>query len=195
VCRDTDHLWHTQVLWPYLSLFWASCSWWSEGLFGQYFSVALPIQELTGLPCLGSFSVVWCVRHIEGPPQSKQLHHLHAQLSLGQSCHRWKKKAWVVFNSLQPCGLWPARFFCQGEGFSRQEYWSTLANTACHTLLELYISCFPSHQPPWVPGAARNTAAQAAAPPPHLALTGHTEVLQGSLRRKPQWTTQMQRWK
>ena len=30
------------------------------------FSIALPIQALTGLPCLGSFSVVLCVRHIEG---------------------------------------------------------------------------------------------------------------------------------
>ena len=30
--------------------------------------VALPIRALRGLPCLGSFSVVQCVRHIEGPP-------------------------------------------------------------------------------------------------------------------------------
>ena len=43
-------------------------SWQSEGLFGQSFSIALPIQALRRLPCLGSFSVVWCVRHIEGPP-------------------------------------------------------------------------------------------------------------------------------
>ena len=32
--------------------------------------------------------------------------------------------------------------------FSRQEYWSVLANTGCHTLLEHYISCCPSRQPP-----------------------------------------------
>ena len=32
------------------------------------FSVALPIQALRGLPCLGSFSVVHHVRHIEGLP-------------------------------------------------------------------------------------------------------------------------------
>ena len=31
---------------------------------------------------------------------------------------------------------------------SRQEYWSVLANTGCHTLLEHYISCCPSHQLP-----------------------------------------------
>ena len=47
--------------------FQASCSWWSEGLFGQSFSIALPIQALRGLPCLGSFSVVPHIRHKERP--------------------------------------------------------------------------------------------------------------------------------
>ena len=37
-----------------------------RSLFGQSFSVALPILALRGLLCLGSFSVVWCIRHIEG---------------------------------------------------------------------------------------------------------------------------------
>ena len=44
--------------------------------------------------------------------QAKELHHLHAQLSLGRSCHRQKKScayahrvALVVSNSLQPCRL------------------------------------------------------------------------------------------
>ena len=45
----------------------ASCSWWSEGLFGQSFSIAPPIQALRGLPCLGSFSVVPYIRHKERP--------------------------------------------------------------------------------------------------------------------------------
>ena len=27
-----------------------------------------PFHALRGLPCLGSFSVVWHIRHIEGPP-------------------------------------------------------------------------------------------------------------------------------
>ena len=70
------------------------------------------------------------------------------------------------------CRLWLARLLCQGGEFSRQEHWSVLANTGCCTLLEHYISCCPSHQLPWVPGAARTPATQAAAPPPHLALTG-----------------------
>ena len=50
--------------------------------------------------------------------------------------------------TLHPCSLWSARLLCQGEGFSRQEYWSILANTGCHTLLEHCISCCPSRQPP-----------------------------------------------
>ena len=58
-----------QESWPYQSIFfWASCSWWSEGLFGQSLSIALPIQSLRGLPCLGSLFVVPCLRHIEGQP-------------------------------------------------------------------------------------------------------------------------------
>ena len=88
-----------------------------------------------------------------GSPQAKQLCHLHAQLSLGQSCHRQKKScfyvcrfALVVSDSLQPCRLWSARLLYQGGGFSRQEYWSILANTGCPTLLEHCISCCPSCQ-------------------------------------------------
>ena len=49
------------------SLFWASCSWRSEGLFGLSFSTALPFLALRGLPYLGSFSVVQRVRHIKPP--------------------------------------------------------------------------------------------------------------------------------
>ena len=138
-----------------------------------------------------------------GSPQAKQLGHLHAQLSLGQSCHRQKKSC--AYAHAQGCfgsvrlfvTLWTVA--CQaslsGTGFSRQEYWSVWVNTGCHILLEHYISCCPSHQLPWVPGTARTPVTQAAAPPPHLALTGANPVLQGSLRSKPQWTTHMQRWK
>ena len=46
----------------------ASCSRQSEALFDQSFSVTPPVQALRGLPCLGSFSVVWRIRHIEGHP-------------------------------------------------------------------------------------------------------------------------------
>ena len=67
VCRDTDCL-HCRSYDPIRVLIRASCSWRSEGLFGQSFSVALPVQALRGLPCLGSYSVVQHVRHIEGAP-------------------------------------------------------------------------------------------------------------------------------
>ena len=57
-------------------------------------------------------------------------------------------------------------------GFSRQEYWSVLANTGCRTLREHIFPAALVTNPPGVPGAARTPATQAAAPPPHLALTG-----------------------
>ena len=63
-----DRVHQLQKLWPYQSLFWASVNWQSDGLFGYSFSVALPVQALRGLPCLGPFSVVQHGRHIEGPP-------------------------------------------------------------------------------------------------------------------------------
>ena len=50
--------------------------------------------------------------------------------------------------TLQRCKLWPAMLLCQGKGFCRQEYWSLLATTSFHTLLEHYISCCPSCQCP-----------------------------------------------
>ena len=67
VCRDMDCLHH----WSHGSIrvfYQDSCSWRSEGLFGQSFSVAPPVQALRGLPCLGPFSVAQGIRHIEGPP-------------------------------------------------------------------------------------------------------------------------------
>jgi len=84
------------------------------------------------------------------------------------------------------CGL-PG--FCQGQ-FSRQEYWSVLANTGCHTLLKHYISCCPSRQPPEylvLPEPLRPKQLH------HLHTwhsQGQTQALQGSLRSKPSgWPT------
>ena len=67
VCRDIDCLHLRSYVWPYQNLFSSFFSWWSEGLFFQSFSIAVPVQALRGLPYLGSFSVVRHVRHIEGP--------------------------------------------------------------------------------------------------------------------------------
>ena len=66
-CRDMDCL-CCRSYGPIGVFFRTSCSWRSEGLFGQSFSVALPIQALQGFLCPGSFSVVQHVRHIEDPP-------------------------------------------------------------------------------------------------------------------------------
>ena len=97
---------------------------------------------------------------LPGSLQAKRLRHLRAQLSLGQSCHRQKKKkgrkenlASTHIGSLQWCPTLCDPVDCglpgfSVEGFSGQEYWSILANTGSHTLLEHYISCCPSRQLP-----------------------------------------------
>ena len=49
VCRDTDYLCRKSYgpIWVFFFFFfWVSCSWWSEGLFGQSFSIVLPIQVM-----------------------------------------------------------------------------------------------------------------------------------------------------
>ena len=56
-----------QVLWPYQSFFEPLVAGDQKTSLASL-SGALPIQALSGLPCLGSFSVVWHIRHIEGPP-------------------------------------------------------------------------------------------------------------------------------
>ena len=53
VCRNTHCLCHRSYG-PIRVFYQTSCSWQSEGLFGQSFSVALPIQAFRGHPCLGS---------------------------------------------------------------------------------------------------------------------------------------------
>ena len=86
-------------------------------------------------------------------PKAKQLRHLHAQLSLGQSCHRQKKSC--VYAHFSHVQLFAALLSvaCQAtlsgrRGFSRQQHWSVPPNTGCHTLLEHCISCCPLSQLP-----------------------------------------------
>ena len=52
-----------------------------------------------------------------------------------------KKRVYAhgVADSLQPCGLWPARLL--SEGFSRQKYWSVLANTV---VIPFWSTIFPA---------------------------------------------------
>ena len=74
----------------------------------------------------------------------------------GKKSHAYAHRvASVISNPLWPCRLWPARLLCQGGGFSRQEYWSMLANTGCHTLLELYF-LLPWPPPPRSPWCCQN---------------------------------------
>ena len=77
-----------------------------------------------------------------GSPQAKQWHHLHTQLSLGQSSHRQKKKvlylcASGVCDSLRPCRLWPARLLCQrggSPGRNTGAYWPGLVDVSSRAL-------------------------------------------------------------
>ena len=61
---------------------------------------------------------------------------------------------------------------CGLPGFSVKEECSPGKDigVGCHFLLERYISCCPSCQLPWVPGAARSSVTQV--PASHLALQG-----------------------
>ena len=68
VCRDTD-CFCCRSYGLSESFFRASCSWPSKGLFGQSFSIALPVQALRGLPCLGPFSVVPACQQHKGAPR------------------------------------------------------------------------------------------------------------------------------
>ena len=88
--------------------FRASCSWPSGGLFGQSFSVALPVEVLRGLPCLGSFSLVWRVRHIEGPPwvgptlySARQAFDGPASLLFSCRCWLWGEGLWRWLHPLR----------------------------------------------------------------------------------------------
>ena len=85
VCNDTDCL-CCRSCGPIRVFFPASCSWQSEGLFGQSFSIALPVQAHRGAPLagvlfcgsghqapkralwVGSGSVVQCIRRLMGQP-------------------------------------------------------------------------------------------------------------------------------
>ena len=67
MCRGTNCL-RRKGYGPIRGFFPASYIRPSEGLFGQSFSVAPPVQALRELPCLGPFSVAQGIRHIEGPP-------------------------------------------------------------------------------------------------------------------------------
>ena len=132
-------------------------------------------------------------------PQAKLLCHLHAQPSLGQSYHRQKKVLRLCTQghfscahtlcSPVDCGL--PGFSVRKGWFSRQEYWSILANICYHTLLKHYISCCPHRQLPEylvLPEPLRLKQRH------HLHTwpsQGQTQVLLGSLRSKLQWTAHM----
>ena len=123
VCRDTDCLSHRRCGPTRVSV-----SWWSEGHFGWFFSILPTVQALRGLPCLGSFSVVWYIRHIEGRPTdrgptlSSMRQAFDGPASLSFSCQCWcvgSQRLWWWLHPLhmtQQCPLasMAARLSCTG---------------------------------------------------------------------------------
>ena len=87
-CRDMDCL-HRRSYGPIRVFF---SSWQSEDLFGQSFSVAPPVSTYRA-PCLGFFSAVLCVMHIEVPPWL-------GSYSVGRRIRRLKgRPGWVLLCS------------------------------------------------------------------------------------------------
>ena len=82
-------------------------------------------------PCKASLPSHSTVRGAE-LPQAKKVLHLCVQGRFG--CVRLFATLWMVAYQASLSGM----------GFSRQECWSILANTGCHTLLEHCVSCCPS---------------------------------------------------
>ena len=78
---------------------------------------------------------------------------------------------------------------CGLPGLSVREVGSSGKNTGAYgpilVAMAFYISGCPSRQPPWVPGAARTPATQAAAPPPHLASRGRPKSCRAASGANP----------
>ena len=58
---------------------------------------------------------------LPGSPQARQLHYCHAQLSLGQSCHRQKNLASMQAGPFQSCLILCNPVDCGLPGFSVRE--------------------------------------------------------------------------
>ena len=111
---------------------------------------------------------------LPGSLQVEQPCHPRAQLSLGQSCHRQKKKkSWVALvlsSSLQPSRLWPARLLCQrgdSPGKHTGAYWPILVATPFEsTIFPAALASNPLStwccQNPWDPSSCTTST-----PGPH----------------------------
>ena len=75
-----------------------------------------------------------------------------------------------LFQSCDHCWVFQICWHIECNTFTESSF--RIWNSSTGIPSEHCISCCPSHQLPWVPGAARTPATQAAEPPPHLALTG-----------------------
>ena len=127
---------------------------------------------------------------LPGSPQSKQLYHFHAQLSLGQSCHRRKKKGlgrvqlfatlWTVARqaSLSLRGILQARIL---EHIG--QYWLPYPSRALYFLLPYP----PTPLSTWCcQNPCNPSSCTTSTPGPHR---GRPKSSRASSGAKPQWTT------
>ena len=139
---------------------------------------------------------------LPGTPLPKQLCHLHAQLSLGQSCHRQKKSCAYV-GRVTPvvshfATLWTVA--CQASLTGRRvlhvrildhtgQHWLPYPSRALYFLL------------PWPPTPLSTWCCQnlcdpssctTSAPGPHRGKSKSSRAASGAT---PQWMTHIQRWK
>ena len=145
-----------------------------------------------------------CVPTHLAPPGSlpaKQLRHLHIQLSLWQGCHRQKNLASMHAGLLRSCPILCDPVDCGLPGFSVREgvlqartlecigqYWLPCPSRALYFLL-------PQPPTPLSTWCRQNPCAPSSCTTSTPGPQEQTQVLQGSLRSKPQWTAHIQRWK
>ena len=136
-----------------------------------------------------------------GSPQAKQLHYLHSQLSLGQSCHRQKVLCLCAqghFGQVQLCD--PVD--CGLPGFSVREGVLQASILKCSSQYWLpYPSRALDFLLPWPPTPLSTWCCQnlcdpssctTSAPGPHRGKPKSSRAASGTT---PQWMTYIQRWK
>ena len=125
-CRDTNCL-RSRSYGP-TEFFRASYTWRWEGLFGQSFSVAPPVQALRGILCQGSFCVARYIRHIEGlPPPRRSAHQaLKGARWVGSySVVQSVRRLMVSLYSAAGAGVWRERGY--GDGSTPYVWLSSIA--------------------------------------------------------------------
>ena len=119
---------------PIIVFFRAFCSW-------RSFSIALPVQALRRLPCLGSLSVVWCIRHIEAPPSPNlRSYSVDRYISHLKEYPGWCPTLWFCASGIWWASLSTVQLLMAGVGRERLWWWP-------HPLCMTWQYCFRKADP------------------------------------------------